>query len=181
MDVFTIKNIFTIKSIFPVERFYYQVYSSNVGVAIIPNQTLIRRKIKCFYINLCKYYLVVAVLVEGKVHCTVCYIMFGWLVKIKSMQEDNDGRLWVASLIIWCSPWKEVVDSRCEPSILSTFSWHQLEELALKSPVLISSFRLALGNQRFPVRVRLLAMCRGELSAVIARLMSKCLWSGWKW
>ena len=24
-------------------------------------------------------------------------------------------------------------------------------------------------------------MCRGELSTVIARLMSKCLWSGWKW
>ena len=24
-------------------------------------------------------------------------------------------------------------------------------------------------------------MCRGELSAVIARLMSKRLWSGWKW
>ena len=34
--------------------------------------------------------------------------------------------------------------------------------------------RLVLGNQRFPVRVRLPAMCRGELSAVITRLMSKC-------
>ena len=33
---------------------------------------------------------------------------------------------------------------------------------------------VALGNQRCPVRVRLLAMCRGELSAVIARLMSNC-------
>ena len=33
----------------------------------------------------------------------------------------------------------------------------------------------ALGNQMFPVRVQLLAMCRGELSTVIARLMSKCL------
>ena len=39
----------------------------------------------------------------------------------------------------------------------------------------LSGQRLALGNQRFPVRVRLLAMCRGELSAVIARLMSNCL------
>ena len=38
-----------------------------------------------------------------------------------------------------------------------------------------------LGNQRFSVRVQLLAMCIGELSAVIARLMSKRLWSGWKW
>ena len=35
--------------------------------------------------------------------------------------------------------------------------------------------RLALGNQRFPVRVRLMDMCRGGLSAVIALLMSKCL------
>ena len=43
-------------------------------------------------------------------------------------------------------------------------------------PVLqLCGLRLALGNQKFPVRVRLLAMCRGELSAVIARLMSKCL------
>ena len=44
-----------------------------------------------------------------------------------------------------------------------------------------SGQRIVLGNQRFPVRVRLLAMCRGELSAVLARLMSKCLRSGWKW
>ena len=33
----------------------------------------------------------------------------------------------------------------------------------------------------FPVWVQLPAMCRGELSAVIARLRSKCLWSGCKW
>ena len=38
----------------------------------------------------------------------------------------------------------------------------------------LSRQRLAFGNQRFPVRVRLLAMSRGEPSAVIARLMSKC-------
>ena len=38
----------------------------------------------------------------------------------------------------------------------------------------------SLGNQRFPIRVRLVAMCRGELSAVIAWL-SKCLWSRGKW
>ena len=35
-------------------------------------------------------------------------------------------------------------------------------------------------NQNFLVRVRLLPMCRGELSVVIAQLMSKCLRSGWK-
>ena len=43
------------------------------------------------------------------------------------------------------------------------------------------TLRLVLVKQRFPVRFRLLPMCRGELSAVMARLMSKCLWSGWKW
>ena len=37
------------------------------------------------------------------------------------------------------------------------------------------TFRLALGNQRFPVRIRLLPVCRGELPAVTGRLMSKCL------
>ena len=41
--------------------------------------------------------------------------------------------------------------------------------------VQLSGQQLVLGSERFPVRVRLLAMYRGELSAVIARLMSKCL------
>ena len=36
-----------------------------------------------------------------------------------------------------------------------------------------------LANQRFLVQVRLVVMRRGELSVVITRLMSKCLWSGW--
>ena len=44
-----------------------------------------------------------------------------------------------------------------------------------------STQRLALGNQRFLVRVTLVAMCRGVASAVIARLISKCRGSGWKW
>ena len=30
-------------------------------------------------------------------------------------------------------------------------------------------------KQRFPVQVRLLVMCKGELSVVIARLISKCM------
>ena len=32
-----------------------------------------------------------------------------------------------------------------------------------------------LGNRMFSIRIRLLPMFRGELSAVIARLQSKCL------
>ena len=38
-----------------------------------------------------------------------------------------------------------------------------------------------LGNRRFPIWVKLLATCRGELSQVIARLISKYLWSVCKW
>ena len=34
---------------------------------------------------------------------------------------------------------------------------------------------------RFPARFRLWTMRRGELSAAITQLMSKCLWSGWNW
>ena len=39
------------------------------------------------------------------------------------------------------------------------------------------------GNQRFLVRVRLLAICRSERFAGIAQLLSKCLWSrrNWYW
>ena len=44
-----------------------------------------------------------------------------------------------------------------------------------KIPAYLSGKRLAFGNQRFPVRKWLLAMCRGELSATIVCLMSKCL------
>ena len=39
----------------------------------------------------------------------------------------------------------------------------------------LSGQQLALENQRFPVQVRLLPMCSGELSAVITWLMPKCL------
>ena len=35
--------------------------------------------------------------------------------------------------------------------------------------------QLALGNQRFPVWIRLVPMRRSEFSAVIIRVMSKCL------
>ena len=59
-----------------------------------------------------------------------------------------------------------------ESNICTIWHWKQLP---------LSGSRLALGNQRFPVWVWLLAMYRGKLSAVIAPLMPKCLWSKWKW
>ena len=37
----------------------------------------------------------------------------------------------------------------------------------------LSGWRLELGNKSFPVWVRLLAICRGERSVLIARLLSK--------
>ena len=83
MDVFTIKNIF------PVKRFCCWVYCFNVGIAIISNQTLIRRKVKHFDTNFCKYYLVMAVLVERKMYSTVCYHV--WL---KSKNQIDARRRW---------------------------------------------------------------------------------------
>ena len=41
--------------------------------------------------------------------------------------------------------------------------------------LVISGYRLAIENQNFPVRVRLLVIYRGNLSAVIAWLMQECL------
>ena len=83
-------DVFTIKSIFLVERFYCSVYCFNIGIAIIPNQTLIRRKVKYFHTSLCKYHLVVAVLVERRKHSTVCYHV--WL--ISKNQIYARGRWW---------------------------------------------------------------------------------------
>ena len=96
-----LNNVFTIKSIFPVERFYCWVYCFNVGVAIIPYQMLISRRVKYLHINLCKYYLVVAVLVEWRMHSTICYHV--WLI---SKSQIYARRWWwknVGSLIIWWS------------------------------------------------------------------------------
>ena len=65
-----------------------------------------------------------------------------------------------------------------------SFKWHYLLACYISSTTRSRNStcqQFALGNQRFPVPVRLLPMCRGELFPVISRLMSKCLWSGWKW
>ena len=66
-------DIFTIKTISPIERFYCWLYCFNVGVAITLNQTFTRERVKYFHINFCKCYLVMAVLVERRMHSTVCY------------------------------------------------------------------------------------------------------------
>ena len=57
--------------------------------------------------------------------------------------------------------------------------WTMCKGLNLKRA--LTWTQLALGNQRFLVWAWLLPMGKSELSAVIAPLMSKCLWSRWKW
>ena len=47
--------------------------------------------------------------------------------------------------------------------------------------VQLSGQRLGLGKQMFPAGARLLAMSRGGLSAIIARVRPECLLSGWQW
>ena len=51
---------------------------------------------------------------------------------------------------------------------------HYLSALFLSWDATLILTNNALQKQRFPVRIRLLAMCRGELSVVIAQLISKC-------
>ena len=67
----------------------------------------------------------------------------------------------------------------------SNYSFHQkLESIQYNlraCSLVVSDLRSETRNQRLPVRVRLLVICRGEPSAVIAWLISKCLWSVWKW
>ena len=53
-------------------------------------------------------------------------------------------------------------------------------KLSIWTEKLVSGKRLALENQRLPVWFQVLAMCRGNLSAV-TRILSECLWKGWKW
>ena len=53
------------------------------------------------------------------------------------------------------------------------------QQIGLKARSLVVSDLYS--DLRFPVRVRLLAMCGGELSAVIAQIIPKCLRSGLRW
>ena len=73
----------------------------------------------------------------------------------KMEDDDDDGRWWCkkmmmmeecesASLVIWWSPWKKVINSSRALSILSTPPDHQLEDLALKSPAINSEWGLKL-------------------------------------
>ena len=59
---------------------------------------------------------------------------FGWSVKIKSVQELEWGSRCVGSDIIWWKLCKDVSGSKCVPYVVVLSSFHQDEDLALKSP-----------------------------------------------
>ena len=60
--------------------------------------------------------------------------MFGSVVKIRSMQEDV-RRICVGSIITWRRPQEDVTASSYVPSTVFISLAHQLEHLALKSPL----------------------------------------------
>ena len=70
--------------------------------------------------------------------------------------------------------------ARASSAIKVTYFFILLMRLARYSLKDCVALRLAIGKQRFPVQVRSLVMCRGELFLVISRIISKCLWSRWK-
>ena len=61
----------------------------------------------------------------------------GWLVKIKSIQELELGSMCVGSDISWSKLCNDVRASKCVPSVVVLSSFHQDEDLALKSPRII--------------------------------------------
>ena len=61
----------------------------------------------------------------------------GWLVKIKSIQELELDSMCVGSDISWSKLCNDVRASKCVPSVVVLSSFHQDEDLALKSPKII--------------------------------------------
>ena len=59
---------------------------------------------------------------------------FGWSMKIKSIQELEWGSTCMGSDITWWKLSKDVNSSKCVTSVVVLYSFHQDEDLALKSP-----------------------------------------------
>ena len=106
---------------------------------------------------------------------------WGWV------EADGAGWRWVHSLVIPDNlPWWALVHT-----VTWNFDHVILEDHMISAipqslwPLILKWWWLTLSGLLFikseTKGYRLPAMCRCELSAVIARLMSKCLWSGWKW
>ena len=62
---------------------------------------------------------------------------FDWSVKTKSILEVEVGRRWVGSDMTWWKQCEDVRASRCPPSTRVLSFFHQKEDLALTSPMII--------------------------------------------
>ena len=69
---------------------------------------------------------------------------FGWLVKVKSVQEELLVCISVGSFINWGNPFEEVSENNFDPSVVSISLDHHEEDLALKSPVITDKNGLCL-------------------------------------
>ena len=61
----------------------------------------------------------------------------GWLVKIKSIHELELDNMCVGSDKSWSKLCNDVSASKCVPSVVVLSSFHQVEDLTLKSPKII--------------------------------------------
>ena len=75
---------------FPIKRSDSQVYDINISFFIVSNKSFIRWGIIGFW---------------WSERCTPLFITkLGWLVKIESIQDADNGRMWGGSFMIWYNP-----------------------------------------------------------------------------
>ena len=104
---------------------------------IMPNFSSIWRWVIDFWIKFSKYNLMMTIWMKGgwtPDSATIC----GCYVNIKSIPEKEFCNKCVGSFINWCNPNWEVILSTALPSKL-VLSWlYQLQDLALKSPIIVA-------------------------------------------
>ena len=70
--------------------------------------------------------------------------MFGWSVKIRSIQAELFFCIWVGSFISCWNPSEEVCANSLAPSVVLMSLDHQEDNLALKLPVITDKYGLQL-------------------------------------
>ena len=68
--------------------------------------------------------------------------MFGWSVKIRSIQEELFFCIWVGSFISCWNPSEEVYANNLVPPVVLVSLDHQEDDLALISPVITDKYSL---------------------------------------
>ena len=113
-------------------------------------------------------------------HCKPTEWMAGWLTGLLMHLDSEDTRTLEALKTLMVLRHSRHLGT-WETRALGKLG-HSKGTLALKAlGHFASQWILKIVYQRFRVRFRLRAMHRGELSATITQLMSKCLWSRRKW